>query len=90
MECLPYFGNSIVIERENVRIYSNDALAFMHCYTRISGSNTQPASKQPWCRTTVCYRKIEQQWLVAHEHISMPVDFEKNSPVLMFDDDIQE
>jgi len=29
-----------------------------------------------WVRATVCFRKIDGQWKVTHEHISVPFDME--------------
>jgi ketosteroid isomerase-like protein len=27
-----------------------------------------------WWRTTVCFRKIDEKWMVTHEHNSVPFD----------------
>ena len=29
-----------------------------------------------WLRTTTCYRKVGGEWLVTHEHNSVPFDVE--------------
>ena len=29
-----------------------------------------------WVRSTVCFRKVEGDWVIAHEHTSMPFDAE--------------
>jgi ketosteroid isomerase-like protein len=27
-----------------------------------------------WWRATVCYRKLDGQWMITHEHASVPFD----------------
>lgn len=83
ISCFPYFGGSIRLERRKVKIFADGNLAFVNCYTRISGANTPAHEKQPWCRTTVCLQKREGEWQVVHEHISMPIDFEAGAPALI-------
>ncbi|MGO4813113.1 nuclear transport factor 2 family protein [Cupriavidus sp. 2MCAB6] len=33
------------------------------------------APQEAWVRATVCFRKIGGQWLVVHEHASVPISF---------------
>lgn len=81
--CFPYFGESPKVSRRKVKIYASSELAFLHCYSKISGSNMPQPDQQPWCRTTVCFQKLGTQWWVVHEHVSMPIDFEKGVPALI-------
>jgi len=81
--CFPYFGESPKVSRRKVKLYAGDDLAFMHFYSKVSGSNITNSDEQPWCRTTVCFQKLNQGWHVVHEHISMPIDFEKGVPALI-------
>lgn len=82
--CFPFFGSSPKAVRRKLKIYASQDLAFLHCYSKICGSNQPTPSKNPWCRTTVCFQKTAGEWFVVHEHISMPIDFEKGSPALIF------
>lgn len=81
--CFPYFGESPVVSRRKVKLYAGHDLAFMHFYSKVSGSNITNPDEQPWCRTTVCFQKLNSGWCVVHEHISMPIDFEKGAPELI-------
>lgn len=81
--CFPYFGESPKVNRRKVKLYAGNDLAFMHFYSKVSGSNITNPDEQPWCRTTVCFQKISDAWCVVHEHISMPIDFEKGVPALI-------
>ncbi len=82
--CFPYFGESPEVYRRRVKLYASDSLAFLHFYSKVCGSNQASPEDQPWCRTTVCFHKPGDDWLVVHEHISMPIDFEKGAPALIF------
>jgi ketosteroid isomerase-like protein len=81
--CFPYFGDSPKVTRRKVKLYASNDLAFLHCYSQVSGSNIANPEQQPWCRTTVCFQKLSGKWSVVHEHISMPIDFEKGVPALI-------
>jgi len=81
--CFPYFGDSPKVSRRKVKLYAGNDLAFMHFYSKVSGSNITNPDEQPWCRTTVCFQKTSDAWSVVHEHISMPIDFEKGVPALI-------
>ena len=83
--CFPYFGDHITIERQAVSIHAADGLGFLYGYSRVSGAQTDDPAAKAWCRMTVCFQKIKDQWRVVHEHISMPIDFEQNKPVLLME-----
>ena len=82
--CFPYFGSVPQAIRRKFKLYASSELAFLHCYSKICGSNQPNPEESPWCRTTVCFHKAGSEWVVVHEHISMPIDFEKQSPALIF------
>ena len=84
--CFPYFGDEILIERKKIRIYADDNVAFMHCYSQVSGAQTDDPSAKAWCRTTVCYQKTDDEWEVVHEHVSMPYNFESGELALILDE----
>jgi PhnB protein len=48
-------------------------LAFAHFYVRTSAV-TKGDKEQVhwWARATLCFKRRERQWLVAHEHVSVP------------------
>jgi ketosteroid isomerase-like protein len=37
-----------------------------------------------WWRTTVCFRKIDEKWMVMHEHNSVSFDAESGKASLDF------
>jgi hypothetical protein len=60
----------------------DDNVAFTHSANRISGKRTVGKDSDAWVRSTVCYRKIDGKWMVAHEHVSVPYYMETGKPRL--------
>ena len=56
-------------------ISASDGVAFVHCVNRIGmKAKGAKADEGTWLRVTVCFRKIDAQWMVTHEHVSVPFD----------------
>ena len=53
-------------------ITAGDDVAFSHSLNRISGRRTSGEDTDVWVRMTACYRKINDKWLITHEHVSVP------------------
>lgn len=88
--CFPYFEDKIGSERKQMKIYVNDNLAFMHCYSRLSGMKSDDPVTKSWLRVTVCYQKVDGAWKVVHEHASFPADCESGKVSYVFDKDLEE
>ena len=73
----------LAYEIRDLAIVVGDDVAFSHCFNRISGTlkNGQRTSGF-WARWTACFRKIDGNWLIAHEQVSVPVDFESGTALL--------
>jgi uncharacterized protein (TIGR02246 family) len=54
-------------------ITAGDGVAFSHSLNRIYGKRTDGEETDVWVRVTACFRKIDGKWLIAHEHISVPL-----------------
>jgi ketosteroid isomerase-like protein len=50
-------------------------VAFSHCFMHVTGTDKQGHQVDRWVRVTDGFRKIDGKWLIALEHISVPVDF---------------
>ena len=66
------FQGPVGYEIRDVSITTGDGVAFSHSLNRISGRRTNGEETDVWVRATVCYRKINSTWMVAHEHVSVP------------------
>jgi uncharacterized protein (TIGR02246 family) len=68
----PRFRGPIGYEIRDLSITASDDIAFCHSLNRIHGARTNSEETDVWVRATVCYRKIDGKWMVAHEHVSVP------------------
>lgn len=68
------FQGSIGYETRDLSITTGDDVAFCHYLYQVSGTTTDGEKVEMWVRTTVCYRKIDGTWTIAHEHNSVPFD----------------
>jgi uncharacterized protein (TIGR02246 family) len=47
-------------------------VAFSHSLNRIYGKRTNGEDTDVWVRVTAGFRKIDGNWLITHEHVSVP------------------
>jgi ketosteroid isomerase-like protein len=57
-------------------------VAFVHGFGRLSGTLKDGNSGGFWVRYTVCFRKIDGNWLIAPDHASVPLDVESGKALL--------
>jgi uncharacterized protein (TIGR02246 family) len=69
-------------EVRDLRITVGDDVAFGHALSRISGTLKNGNRSHYWVRWTTCLRKIGGQWLIVHDQVSVPVDFESGRALL--------
>ena len=53
-----------------------DDVGFAHSLNRISGTLKNGGRTDMWVRATTGLRKIDGDWLIIHDQVSVPVDFE--------------
>ena len=51
-------------------------VAFTHSLNRISGTLRNGAATDMWVRATTGFRRRGGDWLITHDQVSVPVDFE--------------
>jgi uncharacterized protein (TIGR02246 family) len=66
------FRGPIGSDLRDLQIVTGEDVAFCHGLNRISGERTSGEKTDVWVRVTVCCRKIDGRWKVAHEHVSVP------------------
>jgi ketosteroid isomerase-like protein len=50
-------------------------VAFVHSLNRLSGTlKSATTTTGFWVRATLCFRKVNGQWFVAHDQVSVPLD----------------
>lgn len=73
---LSWYQGPITYEVHDLNITSGETAAFCHYLYRVSGTMTNGREVNMWVRSTVCFRKIEGDWMITHEHTSVPFDAE--------------
>ncbi len=86
-QCLPFFPEVLRSEHRDLQIDIDGDLAFMHGFHRFVPEPADHPCGMTWMRVSACYRRIEGQWRIVHEHVSVPFDPMKNTPFFMSDFD---
>jgi uncharacterized protein (TIGR02246 family) len=69
-------------EIRDLTITLGDDVAFGYSLNRISGTLKNGNRVNYWVRWTTCFRKIGGNWLIAHDHVSVPLDVESGRALL--------
>jgi ketosteroid isomerase-like protein len=82
-EAFTVFEPPIDFEIRDLTITAGRDVAFGHGFNRLSGTlKNGSMSSGVWVRATFCFRKIDGEWLIAHDHASVPLDFASGRAVL--------
>lgn len=76
------FLDPIAIETRDPRIATAGDVAFSHELLRLQATRTNGQKLDYWERITFGFRKIDGQWLITHEHVSVPADLQSGRAVL--------
>lgn len=86
--CMSHCGGGPSLFRmEQLEVEANADLAFSHALIHCGGTNEQGEVQGCWMRTTQCWRKTAGQWLVVHEHFSVPFDMVSNEALFSLQPD---
>ena len=66
------FEGPLGFEIKNLRIVPGNGTAFCHYLGLVSGARPGGRASGYWVRGTTCFERRDDEWLVTHEHISMP------------------
>ncbi|MGF1484745.1 MAG: SRPBCC domain-containing protein [Opitutales bacterium] len=83
--CFPYFPDPIHTLRKDIQWTVSGEMAVMTCLSRMTGHNCESDLARSWLRATICLKKVDGIWQVFHEHISVPVDCEKEQVSFIHD-----
>jgi ketosteroid isomerase-like protein len=76
------FEGPIGQEIRDVNISASGDLAVAHMLVRASGTLRNGREVGYWVRGTSCFQRSDDRWLVTHEHVSVPVDFQSGSAAI--------
>lgn len=69
-------------EVRDLTITLGDDVAFGHSLNRVVGTLKNGNRSDFWLRWTMCFRRIDGNWLIAHEQLSVPIDPESGRALL--------
>ena len=81
-EFLSQYDGPIHVEFRDVRVLSRGDVGFIHALERLSGKLKNGQQSDVWLRATSGVSKINRKWLIVHDHISVPTDFESGKALL--------
>jgi uncharacterized protein (TIGR02246 family) len=73
---------SIDYEIRDLRIAMRDDVAFCHYLGHVRSTRTTGEKSDYWVRVTTGLEKMRGQWMVTHEHISVPFNMETMQALL--------
>jgi uncharacterized protein (TIGR02246 family) len=76
------FQRPLGYEIRDLTITLGGDVAFAHGFSRLSGTLKNGNRSGFWVRWTACFRKIDGNWLIAHDHVSVPLDVESGRALL--------
>jgi ketosteroid isomerase-like protein len=60
-------------EMKDLRVSMSESHAFCHFLGHVKGTRVGGEKADYWVRVTTCFQKVNGQWMVGHEHVSMPM-----------------
>jgi uncharacterized protein (TIGR02246 family) len=76
------FQGPLDFEMHDLRIATDADVAFSHSLNHVHGTKTDRNELDMWWRATVCFRKMDDRWMVTHEHNSVPFNVESGRAAL--------
>jgi uncharacterized protein (TIGR02246 family) len=79
---LDMYNGPIEFEIRDLSITAGEDVAFSHSLQRVGGTTKAGEKTSLWLRVTSGYRKVKGQWMISHDHASVPVDLETGKALL--------
>lgn len=76
------FDGPVKFELTDLAVVAEGNVGFGHSIQHVVGKDKKGQVIDFTVRVTDGYRKVDGHWLVAHEHVSVPVDLDTNKPDL--------
>ena len=82
LEFLGQYDGPIRVEYRDMRVLTGGDVAFVHALERFTGKLKNGQQSDLWLRYTGGLRKMNGTWLIVHDHVSVPADFESGKAAL--------
>jgi ketosteroid isomerase-like protein len=77
------FKGPIKVTVSDLDIFADGTMGYSHSIQHVTGTDTKGKAIEFAVRVTDVYRKIGGAWLIVHEHVSVPVNFDTGKPDMM-------
>ena len=81
-EFLAQYDGPIHVEYRDMRILNSGDVGFVHTLERFTGRLKGGQQSDMWIRYTGGLQKMNGKWLIVHDHVSVPTDFENGKAML--------
>ena len=81
-ETFELFQDLIEIEIRDLHIIADEDVAFSYCFLRLSATMVNGHKIDYWERLTCCFQRINNKWLIVHEHVSLPADLKSGKAIM--------
>jgi ketosteroid isomerase-like protein len=76
------FFRDVTYEVRDLALTVGADVAFGHFFGRLSGLlNNGTTTSGMWVRVTLCFRKMDGNWLISHDQVSVPLDIQSGKGV---------
>ena len=69
------------LEFADLEVHATDDLGFVRSFARLVGT-MYGQEVDLWTRVTNCFRRIDGEWLMIHDHVSVPIDLATGKALL--------
>lgn len=69
-------------EPKGLKIYADSDVAYAHCLAEVGGTTKDGKKESGWIRHTLGFCKDNDQWLIAHEQMSVPIEMESGKALM--------
>src|SRR5271166_877777 len=73
-EWLALYRAGIDYQIRDLEISAGADVGYCPYLYRVGGTTTTGENVGMWLRSTICLRKVDQSWIITHEHTSVPFD----------------
>jgi len=81
-EAFATFSGPFAYELHDLNVTTEGELAFVHSLNHVTATLASAQITEMWLRWTACLRRIDGEWVVVHDHVSVPADLEHGRAVL--------
>jgi ketosteroid isomerase-like protein len=76
------FKGPVKFELSDLHVFASGTTGYGYSIQHVTGTDTKGQPIDLTVRVTDGYRKVGGRWLIAHEHVSVPVDLDTGKPDL--------